>query len=317
MRVPLTILSGTSHPALALEAAQSAGVTLTDTQFHRHADSEIHIEIRENVRGHDVFVIQSTSSPANDHIMELLITLDALRRASADRITAVIPYFGYARQDRKTKPRQPISAKLVANIIVAAGADRVLSMDLHSGQMMGFFDIPVDHMYARPVILKHLKNTILKNQDPKEIVVVSPDAGGVSRARAYAQRLDASLAIIDKRRVVSNQVAEMHVVGDVQGKIAILVDDMIDTGSTLVKAAEALQQEGAREIYAACGHGVLSGNAAEKLAASPLKKIFITNSIAHSILPEKFTVLSVGPLLGEAIRRIHEESSVSSLFEGE
>ena len=268
------------------------------------------------MRGHDVFVIQSTSSPGNDHLMELLMIMDALKRASAERITAVLPYFGYARQDRKPRPRVPITAKLVADIIVTAGADRVLTMDLHADQVMGFFDIPVDNLYARPVLL----NYILDHYKDQPICIVSPDAGGVSRARSFAKILDAGLAIIDKRRAQPNEVSEMNVVGDVQGKLAIIVDDMVDTGGTLIKAADALLVRGAREVLACCTHAVLSGLARDRLPQSSLKKVIITDTIYHPGLDEagdRLVKLSVAPLIGEAIRRIHDDDSVSVLFGGD
>jgi ribose-phosphate pyrophosphokinase len=291
-------------------------VELTVCEVTTHADHEISIEINENVRGHDVFVIQSTSTPGNDHLMELLIIMDALKRASAERVTAVLPYFGYARQDRKSQPRQPITAKLVADLITTAGAHRVLTTDLHAGQIMGFFDVPVDNLYARPVMLKHIMEHVVED---REVCVVSPDAGGVARARAYAKRLDAQLAIIDKRRSGPGVVSEMNVVGDVEGRLCILVDDIVDTGGTLIKASEALLERGATEVVACATHGVLSKNAIENLAGSSISKVIICDTIHHAELEQrgkgKFTQLSVAPLIGEAIRRIHEESSVSSLFE--
>lgn len=316
----MAVISGRANFKLAEESARCAGVKMTPCDVHLHADEELSIEIGDNVRGQDVFVIQSTSRPGNDHLMELLIIIDALKRASAERITAVLPYFGYARQDRKNKPRQPITAKLVADLITVAGADRVLTVDLHAGQIMGFFNVPVDNLYARPVMLNYLTDLFeQKGINNDDVCVVSPDSGGVSRARAYAKRLDAALAIIDKRRSAPNQVAEMNVVGNVEGKLAILVDDMVDTGGTLVKAAEALMESGAREVIACCTHPVLSNNAVEILANSKLSTIVTSDTIYHPNLAEgqlkKFVQLSVAPLIGEAMRRIHEETSVSSLFE--
>ncbi|MBL7661398.1 ribose-phosphate pyrophosphokinase, partial [bacterium] len=254
-RGKLTIISGRSNPPLAEAIANAAGAELGRCEVRLFSDGEIYAEIVDNVRGGDIFVVQSTSHPGNDHLMELLILLDALKRASAERITAVIPYFGYARQDRKVRPRAPITAKLVSDLISTAGADRVLTMDLHAGQIMGFFDIPVDNLFSMPVLIKYLKD----HYGDKELCIVSPDAGGVPRARAYAKRLDGALAIIDKRRSGPNEVAEMNVVGDVQGKVAILVDDIVDTGGTMIKAAEALKAQGATEVIACTAHGVLSG----------------------------------------------------------
>jgi ribose-phosphate pyrophosphokinase len=317
-RGDLAIIAGRSNPKLAAEAARYAGVAVTPCDTHTHADDEIFIEIGDNVRGQDVFVVQSTSRPGNDHLMELLIIIDALKRASAERINAVIPYFGYARQDRKNRPRQPITAKLVADLISHAGAHRVLTIDLHAGQIMGFFNQPVDNLFARPVMLRHLTDHFEKRGISNEdICVVSPDTGGVSRTRAYAKRLDAALAIIDKRRAAPNQVAEMNVVGNVKGKVAVLVDDIVDTGGTLMMGAEALLSEGAVEVLACCTHGVLSKQAIPNLQGSKLSKIIISDTILHPELPDydKFVQLSVAPLLGEAIRRIHEETSVSSLFD--
>ncbi len=315
MRGPLSIIAGRSNPPLSEAIAREAGVKLTSCEIRSFSDGEIGVEIKDNVRGHDVFVIQSTNYPGNDYLMELLIIMDALRRASAERITAVLPYFGYARQDRKTKPRVAITAKLVADLIVCAGANRVLTMDLHAGQVMGFFNVPVDNLYARPVLLNFVK----ENFQGEQITIVSPDAGGVARARAYAKRIDAGLAIIDKRRSGPNEVAEMNVVGEVHDTIAIIVDDMVDTGGTMVKAAEALLQRGAKEVYALASHAVLSGNAKELLPPSHIKKFITSDSIFHSDLEGKDTdswmaKLSVAPLIGDAIRRIHEDASVSLLF---
>jgi len=315
MRGPLAIISGRSNIELARAAAQTAGVSLASCELMNHADDEIGIEIRDNVRGHDVFVIQSTSSPANDHVMELLIILDALKRASANRVTAVLPYFGYARQDRKNRPRQPITAKLIADLITTAGATRVLTMDLHAGQIMGFFNLPVDNLYARPVFLKYLQENFGEGD---AVTIVSPDAGGVARARAYAKRLDAGLAIIDKRRTVPNEVAGMNVVGAGSGKVAIIIDDIVDTGGTLAKAAEALLEKGATQVVACCTHAVLSRDAATRLRSSHVSRVIVSDTIAHPEFLENDPLivrLSVASIIGEAIRRIHEESSVSSLFE--
>ena len=315
MRGKLSVISGRSNPVLAANIAKTLGVELTACEVRRFSDGELSVEIQENVRGHDVFVVQSTSTPGNDHIMELLIIIDALRRASAERITAVIPYFGYARQDRKTKPRVAITAKLVADLIVNAGAHRVLTMDLHAGQIMGFFNVPVDNLYARPLLLNYLTDQV----KGEKVCIVSPDAGGVARARAYAKKLNASLAIIDKRRVQANEVAEMNVVGDVKGMVAIIVDDMVDTGGTLIKAAQALLDNGAKKIYACCSHAVLSGAAKETLPKSVISQVVVTDSINHSDLTsgskEWIMRLPAHGLIGEAIKRIHEDISVSLLFE--
>jgi ribose-phosphate pyrophosphokinase len=277
------------------------------------SDGESKVEIKENVRGADVFVLQSTSAPGNNNLMELLLMLDAFKRASVKRMTAVIPYYGYARQDRKVVPRVPISAKLIADLITTAGASRILTMDLHSGQIQGFFNIPVDNVYATPVLLQHLKKQLNHN----EVTIVSPDAGGVERARAIATRLDASLAIIDKRRVGPNVVAEMNIIGEVQGRVAILIDDMVDTAGTLTMAAEALKKAGARKIVACCTHAVLSGPAIKRIEDSALEELIVTNTIPLGPQAQgcrKIKTLSVAHLIGEAIRRTHEEESISSLF---
>lgn len=313
----LSIIAGRSNPTLALQAARSIGVELSACDIRRYSDGELSVEIRENIRGNDVFVIQSTSYPGNDHLMELLIITDALKRASASRVTAVIPYFGYARQDRKVRPRVPITAKLVSDLIVTAGASRVLTMDLHAGQIMGFFNIPVDNLYARPVLIKYLRD----KYGTSNICIVSPDAGGVSRARAYAKRMgdDVGLAIIDKRRNQPNEVAEMNVVGDVKGRIAVIVDDIVDTGGTLVKAAQALLDNGATKVAACCSHAVLSGSAIERLQDSAIDELICTDSIYQPRLAEggvkRIVQLPVAELIGDAIRRIHDEDSVSTLFE--
>jgi ribose-phosphate pyrophosphokinase len=309
----LKLFAGNSNRPLAEEVSQYLKVPLGKSVVETFSDGESKVEIKENVRGADVFVLQSTSAPGNDNLMELLLMLDAFKRASANRITAVIPYYGYARQDRKVIPRVPISAKLVADLITTAGASRMLTMDLHSGQIQGFFDIPVDNLYATPVLLQHLK----KHLNHNEVTIVSPDAGGVERARAIARRLDASLAIIDKRRVGANVVAEMNIIGEVKDQIAILLDDMVDTAGTLTMAADALKKEGAKKILGCCTHPVLSGPAIQRIAECPLEELIVTNTIPLG--PEakgcnKIKVLSVAHLIGEAIRRTHEEESISSLF---
>jgi ribose-phosphate pyrophosphokinase len=308
----MKIFSGNSNRDLTEEICRYLKVPLGDAYLGRFSDGEIQFQILENVRGADVFVVQSTCPPVDSNLMELLIMLDAFRRASAQRITAVIPYFGYARQDRKDKPRVPISAKLVADLLTTAGASRVLTMDLHAGQIQGFFNIPVDHLFAAPMLIEYFRKKAIP-----DLVVVSPDAGGAERARAYAKRLNAELAIIDKRREHANVAEVLHVIGDVKGRTALIVDDMIDTAGTLTEAAEALLREGAREVYACCTHPVFSGPALERIERAPLKEVVVTNTIPLSPrgreLP-KITCLSVAPLLGEAIRSIHEETSVSRLF---
>lgn len=311
----MKLLTCNSNPPLAKAMADHLGVKLTEADVKRFADDEVFVEIHENVRGEDVFVIQSTSAPANDHIMELLVCLDALRRASARRVTAVIPYFGYARQDRKTAARTPISAKLVANLITSAGAHRVLTVDLHAGQIQGFFDIPLDHLYAAPVIVSDIKE---QYKDPQKLVIVSPDVGGVVRARGLAKRLGAELAIVDKRREKAGQSEVMHIIGEVEGRDCILFDDIVDSGGTLCNAAEALKKEGAKSVAAYITHGVLSGKALERVAKSQLTSLVVTDTIpatdaAKAVKNIRF--ISVAPLLGEAIKRISEETSVSSLFD--
>ncbi len=308
----LKVFSGNANPALANAICRYLGIELGKASVRTFSDGEINVEIGENVRGSDVFVIQSTSTPVNDHLMELLIMIDALRRASARRITAVIPYYGYARQDRKVAPRTPITAKLVADLITTAGARRVLAMDLHAGQIQGFFSIPVDNLFAAPVILKYIRATFRNN-----LVMVSPDAGGVERTRAFAKRLDAQLAIIDKRRDRPNESRVMNVVGDIQGKHAIILDDMVDTAGTLCHAAAALKEKGATAIHACAIHPVLSGPAIERIEASPIEKLIVTDTVPLSPSGQqcgRIEVLSVADLLGEAISRIHSEDSVSSLF---
>src|SRR5438445_5963560 len=311
--VGLKIFAGNSNPPLAEEISQFLKVPLGKATVDTFSDGESKIEIKENVRGADVFVLQSTSAPGNNNLMELLLMLDAFKRASAMRITAVMPYYGYARQDRKVVPRVPISAKLVADLITKAGASRMLTLDLHSGQIQGFFDIPVDNVYATPVLLEYLRGRIGR----RDVTVISPDAGGVERARAFAKRLDANLAIIDKRRARPNEVAEMQIIGEVDGRVAVIVDDMIDTAGTLAAAAEAVRGAGAPLVLACATHPVLSGNAIPRLAQSSIDELIVTDTIP--LRPEatklaKLHVLSVAPLLGEAIRRTHEEASISSLF---
>ena len=309
----IKIFAGNSNPPLAAEISRYLNVPLGKATVDTFSDGESKVEIKENVRGADVFVLQSTSAPGNNNLMELLLMLDAFKRASAMRITAVMPYYGYARQDRKVVPRVPISAKLVADLITTAGASRMLTMDLHSGQIQGFFDIPVDNVYATPVLLEHLRRHLNQN----EVTIVSPDAGGVERARAIATRLDASLAIIDKRRVGPNVVAEMNIIGEVQNRIAILVDDMIDTAGTLTMAAGALKKEGAKKIIGCCTHAVLSGPAIKRIEESTMEELIVTNTIPLSPQAQgcrKIKTLSVAHLIGEAIRRTHEEESISSLF---
>ena len=311
MGYDLKLFSGNANRPLAEEIAKTLQLSLGDAEVSRFSDGEVYVQINENVRGQDVFVIQPTCPPVNDHLMELLVMLDAFKRSSASRVTAVIPYYGYGRQDRNVMGRVPITAKLVADLITAAGCHRVLAVDLHAGQIQGFFDMPVDHLFAAPVVIDYLEKRGLF--DP---VVVSPDAGGVERARAIAKRLRAGLAIIDKRRDGPNVAVFMHLIGDVKGKDAIIIDDMIDTAGTLVQAADALKREGARRILACGVHPVLSGPAMARIEGAPLEEVVVTNSIPlgkDKQIP-KITVLSVAPLLAEAIRRIHDEESVSTLF---
>jgi ribose-phosphate pyrophosphokinase len=308
----LRVFSGNAHPSLGEAIARFLGIPLGRAHLARFSDGEVWFQIQDNVRGADVFVVQPTGPPVNENLMELLVMLDAFKRSSASRVTAVVPYYGYARQDRKDRPRVPISAKLVADLLSTAGTDRVLTMDLHATQIQGFFDIPVDHLFAAPVIMDHVSKLKL----PK-LTVVSPDAGGVERARAYAKRLEASLAIVDKRRESPNVAEVHHVVGEVEGRTALIVDDIVDTGGTLAKVAHAIKAAGAREVLASCSHPVLSGRALEKIEESPLSKLIVTDSIP---LPEdkrrsdKIVVLSIADLMGKAIRNIHEEASVTSLF---
>jgi ribose-phosphate pyrophosphokinase len=308
----LKIFSGTAHPRLAEEICASLGLRLGDLMLEKFSDGEVYLQFQENVRGADLFLIQPTCRPVDHNLMELFLMIDAAKRASADRITAVLPYYGYARQDRKDKPRVAISAKLVASLIERAGADRVMALDLHAAQIQGFFDVPVDHLFSAPVMIEYFKPL-----DVPDLTVVSPDPGGVERARAFAKRLNAPLAIIDKRREKPNVAEVMNVVGEVEGRNCLMVDDLIDTAGTLVKGAEALLQQGARSVSACATHAVLSPPAVERIEASPLKEVVFTNSIPlseearHS---SKIKFLSVAPLLARAIQSIHEETSVSSLF---
>lgn len=307
-----SIFSGNAHRELAEGICRHLETPLGNAKVTRFADGEIYVEINENVRGVNCFVVQPTSTPVNDNLMELLVIIDALKRASASSIVAVIPYFGYARQDRKTKPRTPISARLVADLLTAAGVHRVLAMDLHAGQIQGFFNIPVDHLFAMPVMMDYLRTRF-----DSDAVFVSPDAGGVERARAYSKRLEASLAIIDKRRPAANVAEVMNVIGDVAGRDAIIVDDLVDTAGTLCAAARGLMEHGARAVYACCSHGLLSGPALERIHGSPIQELIITDSIpprAEVKASSRIRVLSVGRLLGEAVKRIHLGDSISSLF---
>ena len=308
----IKILSGNSNIPLAEKICTDLNIPLGRAHVKNFSDGEIQVEIGENVRGMDVFVVQSTCTPVNSYLMELLIMMDAIKRASAERITAVLPYYGYARQDRKVAPRVPITAKLVADIITTAGANRLLTIDLHAGQIQGFFNIPVDHLYAAPVMMDFIKQEYVN-----DLVIVSPDAGGVERARAFGKRLGASLAIIDKRRSQPNESTVMNIIGDIKGKTALLLDDMVDTAGTLTQAADALVKAGAKKVAACCTHAVLSGHALEKINQSALEKMVVSDTIP--LKPEaqsckKIVVLSIASLLGEAIKRIHNNDSVSSLF---
>jgi ribose-phosphate pyrophosphokinase len=308
----LRLFTGAAHPALGEGIARHLGIPLGRAHLARYSDGEIWFQIQDNVRGADVFVVQPTGPPVNENLMELLVMLDAFKRSSASRITAVIPYYGYARQDRKDKPRVPISAKLVADLLSSAGTDRVLTMDLHAAQIQGFFDMPVDHLFAAPVIMDYVSRLRL----PK-LTVVSPDAGGVERARAYAKRLEASLAIVDKRRETANVADVHHVIGDVEGRTALVVDDIVDTAGTLTKVAQALKEAGAREVLASCSHPVLSGDAIQRIEQSPLSKLLVTDSIplrAEKGSRGKVVQLTIAELMAKAIRNIHEEASVTSLF---
>jgi len=308
----LKLFAGSAHPQLSKEIAEMLGLPLGQARLRRFPDSEVSFQIDENIRGADIFIVQPTSNPVDQHLMELMVMIDAFRRSSASRITAVVPYYGYARQDRKDKPRVPISAKLVANLLSAAGTNRVLTMDLHKAQIQGFFDIPVDHLFAAPVIIDYCSRLNYPN-----LTIVSPDAGGAERARAYAKRLDAELAIVDKRRTEDGTAEVMNVVGDVEGRTCILQDDIIDTAGTIQKAAQALKDAGAERVLACAVHGVLSGPAIERIEKSPLDQLIVTNTVPLSEAGKrckKIVVLSVARLLGQAIRNIHEETSVSSLF---
>ena len=308
----LKLFSGSAHPDLTQEMADFLGVSVGEARLQRFADTEVAFQIEENVRGADVFLVQPTSTPVDSHLMELCVMIDAFRRASASRITAVIPYYGYARQDRKDKPRVPISAKLVANILSAAGANRVLTMDLHKAQIQGFFDIPVDHLFAAPVIIEYLKSI-----QTDKLTVVSPDAGGAERARAYAKRLGAELAIVDKRRSEDGTAEVMHVIGTVTDRVCVIQDDIIDTAGTVQKAALALKENGASRVLACAVHGVLSGPALDRVKESALEKLIVTNTIpqvGNAGNCDKLEVLSVATLLAKAIQSIHDETSVSSLF---
>lgn len=309
----IRLFTGTAHADLAKEVASCLGIQLGDATVATFSDGEILVRVNENVRGSDVFVLQPTSMPVNDNIMELLLITDALKRASVGRITAVIPYYGYARQDRKVQPRVPISAKMVADLITAVGTNRVLTVDLHAGQIQGFFNIPVDNLYASPILLDYIK----KKYDTEHLVIVSPDAGGVERARSFAKRLQCAIAIVDKRREQANECEVMNVIGDVSGMDALILDDMVDTAGTMTQAAAALKEKGARNVSAACTHAVLSGAAAERINNSAIGELIATNTIPLDSKKEQLkqlTVLSIASLLGEAIKRIHEESSISSLF---
>jgi len=308
----ISIFSGTANPDLGKAVAAYLELPLGRAEITRFSDGEVFARIQENVRGVDVYVVQSTCSPVNDNLMELLVMIDALKRASAGSIVAVIPYFGYARQDRKSKPRTPISARLVADLLTAAGVDRVVAIDLHAGQIQGFFNIPVDHLYGMPVLMESLRSRFTS-----EAVIVSPDAGGVERARAYSKRLGSSLAIIDKRRPAPNVSQVVNIIGDVRGRDAIIVDDMIDTAGTLTAAAQAVMEQGARNVYACATHAVLSDPAIDRIMASPLKELITTDTVTpRSVVTNcpKVKILSVAKLLGEAVKRIHHGDSISSLF---
>jgi ribose-phosphate pyrophosphokinase len=308
----ISIFSGNSNPDLANKICEYLNLSLGSAQVKTFSDGEIQIEIDENVRSKDVFIIQSTCAPVNDHLIELLLMIDAIKRSSAKRITAVVPYFGYARQDKKVAPRVPISAKLVANMLAVAGANRVITMDLHAGQIQGFFDIPVDNIFAAPLLIEYIRENFDGN-----LVIVSPDAGGVERARAFAKRLDADLAIIDKRRSAPNQAKAMAVIGEVKDKTAVILDDMADTAGTLTEAAHALKEYGAKEIHACCAHAVLSGPAIDRITASQMKSLVVTDTIPsreNAIACGKIIVISIAELVGEAIIRSYRGDSVTSLF---
>ena len=312
MRRELKIFTGTAHPALGESIARHLGVPIGRAHLARFSDGEVWFQIHDNVRGADVFVVQPTCAPVNENLMELLLMLDAFKRSSASRLTTVLPYYGYGRQDRKDKPRVPISAKLVADLLSTAGTDRILTMDLHASQIQGFFDMPVDHLFAAPVIMDYVSRLRLPR-----LTVVSPDAGGVERARAYAKRLEATLAIVDKRRETANVAEVHHVVGNVEGRTALIVDDIVDTAGTLTKVAEAIKAAGAREVLASCTHPVLSGHAIERIEKSPLSKLIVTDSMPlgrDKLASGKIVVLTIAELLARAIKNIHEETSVTSLF---
>jgi len=312
LKQDIKLFGGSSNPGLTVEVCQYLGIKPSEIVVRSFSDGETQVEIGENIRGRDVFVVQSTCTPVNDNLMELLIMMDAMRRASAERITAVIPYYGYSRQDRKVKPRVPISAKLVSDLITVAGANRVVSMDLHAGQIQGYFNIPVDNIFAAPVLLKYMQKDF-----HDDLVVVSPDAGGVERARAFAKRMSASLAIIDKRREVANKAQAMNIIGEVKDKTAIILDDMVDTAGTLTEGARALKERGAKEVHACCTHPVLSGPAVDRIENCPIDSLVVTNTIPLRENAEncnKIISLSIAELLGETIKRIHSSDSVSTLF---
>jgi ribose-phosphate pyrophosphokinase len=312
METSICVFSGNSNRPLAESICSILGIELGSAEVKKFSDGETSVDIHQSIRGKDIYIVQSTCSPTNEHLMELLVMLDAVKRASARRVTAVIPYFGYARQDRKASPRTPITAKLVANLLTVAGADRVLTMDLHAGQIQGFFDIPLDNLYAKPVMLNYIKDKYTNH-----LCIVSPDAGGVERARAYAKPLKADLAIIDKKRERANESDVMHIIGEVKGKICLLIDDMVDTAGTLTNGAAALREAGARTVAACCSHPVLSGPAISRLNKSPLEELVVTDTIplkGDATMCKKITVLSVAPLLAEAIKRIYSDESVSELF---
>jgi len=309
----MKILAGTSNLKLCKDIARNLKLKLVNTNIKRFQDNEIYVEINENIRGNSIFVVQSTSNPANDNLMELLICIDALRRSSAKNITAVIPYFGYARQDRKVVPRTAISAKLVSNLITNAGANRILSVDLHAGQIQGFFDIPVDNLFATPIFARHIKKNIKTNN----LICVAPDVGGVERTRALSRRINVGIAIIDKRRPTPGKSEVMNIIGDVENKICVIVDDIIDSGGTIVNAAKALKDKGAKEVYVYITHAVLSGSALDKIRKSQIKKLIITDTIDNSKkikTSKKIEVISIAPMMSEAIKRISNSTSVSSLF---
>ena len=309
MQDGLVVISGSAHPALSKEIAEKLGVQLCAVTLETFPDEETFVQIRENIRGRDVFLVQPTCPPANQNLMELLIMVDAVRRASAHRITAVLPFFGYARQDRKDRPRVPITAKLVANLLVAAGVHRVLTMDLHTGQIQGFFDIPVDHLYASPVLIKAIRESGVE-----DVVVVSPDVGGIKMSHAYARALGAPLAIVAKNRVSAEEVEALNVIGEVKGKNVLLVDDLTESAGTLTEATRVLLEHGAKEVYAGVSHAVLSDKGRDRLAASPIRQVFATNSVPQAHGP-KVAVLSVASLLADAIKRIHRDESITSLFD--